>query len=105
SASGFRTGYARDRPSRKSMHAQITDDEEEEHRAFSAPTKFPLRRDAQLSAWHRHLRHYRRPGERLHRLCLEREEEHYQRDRYRQIRRREDDQSRPEAARHRVNQG
>src|SRR5262249_20573428 len=42
SASGFRTGYARDRPSRKSMQAQIADDGEEEHRAFSAPTKFPL---------------------------------------------------------------
>src|SRR6516162_6531355 len=36
SASGFRIGYARDRPSRKSMQAQIADDGKDQHREFSA---------------------------------------------------------------------
>src|SRR6476469_7724012 len=39
------------------------------------------------------------------RICLKREEQHHQRDRYRQVHRREDDQSRPETARHRIDQG
>src|SRR6266699_217986 len=60
SAPGFRTGYARDRPSRKSMQAQIADDGEDQQQAFSAPTEFALRRDTQLSARRRHLRPHRR---------------------------------------------
>ena len=40
-----------------------------------------------------------------HGLCVERKGQHHHRDRYRQIAGREDDQGRPAAARHRVDQG
>ena len=92
-----------DRPSRKQMQAQIADDAEDQDRTFSAATAWPASARNAARRWR--LRPHRHPSERLHRLCLEREEQYHHRHRYRQIRGRNDDQGRSETTRHRIDQG